>query len=248
MDGSRVNVLFVCTGNLCRSPIAEALMRQRSGRVGLDVDVKSSGLIRDDVAVPGEVAEAGALFGLDLSEHRSRTLAVVDIEWADIVLGMAREHVREVVVTRQPAWPRCFTLREIVRRARSVGPRRSDEDVEIWLARLHQGRRAADLMGLDVSDDIEDPLGGPIEGYHTMARELSLLVDELIAQVSTGGKGAQGAPGPEDQETPSMGPPRAPGAGPSELAPLRGQGLSAPRSSGPDLWERARQVPRPGHP
>ena len=85
-------LLFVCTGNTCRSPTAEALARAEARRRGLEVACRSAG-----VAASGGGASAGAVraaekAGLDLSEHTSKQLDPGLVEWADLVLCMGESH------------------------------------------------------------------------------------------------------------------------------------------------------------
>ena len=87
-----MSVLFVCTGNTCRSPFAEAVAR-REGHV----DVASAGLDAYAGDEPPDDAIAVAReFGLDLSAHRARTLTDDMLERADVILGMTAAHVAEL--------------------------------------------------------------------------------------------------------------------------------------------------------
>jgi protein-tyrosine-phosphatase len=83
-----MRVLFVCTGNICRSPFAEAVAR----RAGLDVE--SAGLSAYEGAGPTDDALAVAReLGYDLSSHRARPLTKEMLERADLVVGMTAAHV-----------------------------------------------------------------------------------------------------------------------------------------------------------
>jgi protein-tyrosine-phosphatase len=87
-----VSVLFVCTGNTCRSPFAEAVAR-REGHV----DVESAGLSAYTGDRPPEDAIVVAReLGYDLSSHRARPLTEEMLERADVVVGMTAEHVAAV--------------------------------------------------------------------------------------------------------------------------------------------------------
>ncbi len=87
-------LLLVCTGNICRSPLAEALMRQALTRRGVDgFHVRSAGT----GAWEGAPASEGALLvglehGLDLSDHRARLLTRELVGDASFILTMARHH------------------------------------------------------------------------------------------------------------------------------------------------------------
>ena len=156
-----VDVLFVCTGNLCRSPSAALLLRQHLGdEAGAEVTVHSAGTFGADDGPPSALVEEGSTFGIDLGSHVARIVDPGMIETADLVVGLAREHVRETVVAVPSSFPRTFTLREIVRRGLQVGPRGDTEELGTWLGNLHEGRRHADLIGASPDDDVIDPMGG----------------------------------------------------------------------------------------
>jgi protein-tyrosine-phosphatase len=104
-----------------------------------------------------------------------------DLDQADLIIGMAREHVREIVLSQPPIWPRTFTLRELVRRGHAVGRRGQLESLSDWLTRVHEGRHHADLLGISDEDDISDPMGGSPNEYRASANLIAGLVDELIA-------------------------------------------------------------------
>lgn len=171
-------MLVVCTANQCRSPMAEALLRRRCADAGLAVGVSSAGSMPGGrPAAPGSV-RAMARRGVDLAGHRSRALEAGEVARADLVLCMARRHCLEVVVLHPPAWPRTFTLRELVRRGEAAGPRRAGQPLDGWLGALGAGRVRADLLAEDGADDIADPMGGPDAGYEATAA----LLEDLVAR------------------------------------------------------------------
>ncbi len=172
-------ILFVCTGNQCRSPVAAALMARRLSSMGVDGDVSSAGLLDGGSAPPAEVVAAASEAGVDLAGHRSRRLVEADVGEADLVVGMAREHVREAVMLDPAAFSKTFSLREVVRRSGLVGARREGTALGEWLAELHRGRRAADLLGASREDDVEDPMGGPASGYRSMVADVDRLIGTL---------------------------------------------------------------------
>lgn len=93
-----LRLLFVCTGNTCRSPMAEVIARDRAAHRGLDgIRVRSAGTMAFD----GSPASAGARTavgerGLELDRHAARLLGEDALEWADLVLAMSPSHLAAV--------------------------------------------------------------------------------------------------------------------------------------------------------
>jgi protein-tyrosine phosphatase len=97
--GTTYNLLFVCTGNTCRSPMAEAIARGAIEKRGWHhVAVRSAGI----AAIPGVPASAHAndvakAHGLDLAAHRSAVVTPELIDWADRILVMGEAHAAAIV-------------------------------------------------------------------------------------------------------------------------------------------------------
>ncbi len=93
-----IRILYVCTGNTCRSPMAEVLTRARARQRGLSgIRVRSAGTM----AYEGSPASAGARtavgeLGLELDRHAARLLGEDELEWADLVLAMSPSHLAAV--------------------------------------------------------------------------------------------------------------------------------------------------------
>jgi protein-tyrosine phosphatase len=161
--------------------MAEALLRRRLLEVGEAPRVHSAGLRADGLEASGGAVEVLAQRGLDVREHRSRRMTKAMLEEADLVVCMAREHLKEAVVLHPPAWHRTFTLKELVRRAAEVGPRAPGQPFDEWLEKVHAGRTRAELLGAPTADvDVADPIGLPTEMYERTAVEIAALVDRLV--------------------------------------------------------------------
>lgn len=93
-----MRVLFVCSGNTCRSPMAEGILRRiASAADRTDVQVSSAGTNAWEGSPPSDGALlVGMERGLDLSSHRSRSLTKEIIEESDLVLAMSPQHLARV--------------------------------------------------------------------------------------------------------------------------------------------------------
>lgn len=184
-----IKVLTLCTANVCRSRLAEGFLVAIAAKRDLPLTVTSAGTIPSGLEVPVEVRDIlSSAAGIDRErldldlDRVGREVETADLEDSDLILCMARAHVREAVVREPSVWPRCFTLKELVRRGSNIGPRRG-EAVESWLARVHEGRDSASLLGDSDDDDVADPYGGTPEEYQVTATEISRLIDRLVGLV-----------------------------------------------------------------
>ena len=173
-------VLLMCTANVCRSVMAQALLSVRLGELAPTVSVQSGGTIVAGESPPSEVVSAVNALGADVADHHSCVANAPELLNADLVIGMAREHVRHAVVMAPNVWSRAFTLKELVRRGQDVGPRMPNESLASWLGRVHEGRQHRTLLGQSSIDDVADPMGGPPEAYVATAELIDQLVSRLV--------------------------------------------------------------------
>jgi len=155
--------------------MAAALLSHRLGELGVTADIRTAGLLDPGRPVSDGAVRVLAARRLDVSGHRSRRLDAGLVRSATLVVGMERRHVRDAVVLAPEAWPRTFTLKELLRRGAAIGPRTS-EPFGAWLARVHLGRSPQDSFG-PRDDDVDDPYGRSDDAFRLTAAEL----DELIA-------------------------------------------------------------------
>lgn len=113
-------VLTVCTGNVCRSPLAASLLRMVLN--GLPVEVSSAGThaLVGEQMTPQNLEISRNLGATDSGQHVGTKLTLSDLRNADLVLGLTREHRRAIVEMLPAASRRAFTLREFARLAETV--------------------------------------------------------------------------------------------------------------------------------
>ncbi|MGH2764542.1 MAG: hypothetical protein ACRDKA_01300, partial [Actinomycetota bacterium] len=125
-------VLLVCTGNICRSPMAHGFLEERSRRLlagALRVRSAGTWARRGHLATDEAVATA-AERGIDIAEHRSAPFAHDLASWADLVITMTAEQRDEVLDTAPEAAPKAFTLKELVALLGALPPRLGEPDRE----------------------------------------------------------------------------------------------------------------------
>jgi protein-tyrosine-phosphatase len=172
-------LVFVCTGNRARSPLAEALCRRYA--TGMEIRVESAGTLDLGRLPPlPDAVRAGRALDVDIACHRTRSLGDVDLGSADLVLGFEPFHVAAAI--EAGARPeRAFLLGELVA---LLAPSESDGDVvrraRSNVARAH-ARRA--LVPLTAMATIADPLGKTSSVMRATAQEIDELVSRLALRL-----------------------------------------------------------------
>lgn len=179
-------VLMVCTANHCRSPLAEFLLRDQLA--GIDLP-----------GTPWSISSAGtdALVGRPMHEYSQQVLSESGITPAhfvgrqitediarshDLILTASREH-RAAVVSLVPAvMGRVFTLKQFARLAAAVPSREGADWSEFghFLVREAKFARSAVQPVEAELEDLQDPIGWPIEAYRRCAAEIELALADIV--------------------------------------------------------------------
>lgn len=97
-------ILFVCLGNICRSPLAEAAFRRAASQAGLDVEIDSAGTGDWHLGYPPD-SRAQAIArakGIDISDLRARQVTPEDFERFDLLLALDHQNLNDLVAMRPP--------------------------------------------------------------------------------------------------------------------------------------------------
>ena len=189
-----MDALFVCTGNICRSPMAERTCRVRAATRGVDLGVSSAGVgALNGQPMHPHAVEVLAENGVDATGFVSRYLQPRILQSADLVLCMTREHRAACQRMLPVRWKRMFTLVEFVelvsildRDPQSGGagegsvPGEFDAAPSIDTLMAARGRIDTNSAHLDILD----PMGRPKSDFERVYGEVVPRVDSLVEWVA----------------------------------------------------------------
>ncbi|TDQ38744.1 low molecular weight protein arginine phosphatase [Aureibacillus halotolerans] len=184
-----MKVLFVCTGNTCRSPMAEAIFNAQAPN---GMVAKSAGIS----AAPGAPANqktAAVLASSGVSiNHASAPVSQDVLAWADLILTMEMTHKSVIVMSHPHVADRCFTLKEYVLGLdlwKQLDALKAEQAMQIALGNTPTKHTQQDIETLEqaiqsLGDmDIVDPFGGSSAAYEQTFSEVSDLLDRLFKRL-----------------------------------------------------------------
>lgn len=185
-------ILTVCTGNICRSPLAEQMLRARLAP--LDVRVRSAGTRGLNAApMTPEAIELAVGMGVpqaDAAAHRSHFLSERELDSPDLILTMTRDHRRLVAELAPSRLRNTFTLREFARLARTVPGeelRQAAAEGRDPAAKVRAiGVAVASHRGLALApddpgdDDVIDPYGRSRRTYALSGAQIEPAIDDVV--------------------------------------------------------------------
>lgn len=199
-----MNVLFVCTGNTCRSPMAEALLKYKTP----DTHVQSAGIFAgENGRANHHTIEALKQKGIDI-DHLSQPVTERVLHWADLVLTMTTQHKQSLILEHPNLQEKYYTLKEYVsaaddqiwdelkkanadvqeKRSQFINEYQHQLDNTVLVDKLgeHLQDDIAKVRQLEanlISYDISDPFGGDFSTYKETLQELEGYIDQLIKKM-----------------------------------------------------------------
>jgi protein-tyrosine phosphatase len=187
------SILVVCTGNICRSPMAQVLLTHRlKERYGDDAaryfTVASAGTHGlADHPIEDDASRVLISLGVEPGEFAARRLLPDLVVGADLVLGATREHRAAAVTLVPAAAARTFTLREFARLAAAAdvpGPSDDVPDAARALVQAAVEQRGIARAAHFSEDDLVDPYRQPAAVFEIVGREIDSAVTAIVDQLA----------------------------------------------------------------
>lgn len=148
----RMKILMVCLGNICRSPLAEGILREKTKKAGLNWEIKSAGTNSYHTGEPPHLLsqKVSKLNGIDISAQRARKFLYTDLAEYDMIYAMAADVLYDMKVI--------------------AGQSSDYSNVDLLLNVSNPGKNL----------DVPDPWSGPEKGYHEVYEMIDIACDAII--------------------------------------------------------------------
>ena len=157
-----MRILFVCTGNTCRSPMAEGLMRRLAQERGVNVEVRSAGVAAMQGATISPHAQtilrAQGVYDVPLATR----LDADQVQWADLILTLTGRHKDYIHQYFPKAQSKTYILQEYIAQQQRPQNEQQEDSVDF---------------------DILDPYGGSIQDYQVTAAQIESALHRLLHQL-----------------------------------------------------------------
>ncbi|QJU54589.1 low molecular weight phosphatase family protein [Herbiconiux sp. KACC 21604] len=185
----QIRVLTVCSGNICRSPLAELMIAEGVQDIP-GISVSSAGTVaRDGDPMPEPAQALAHQFGVDPGSHQARYLTEPIVDETDLVLALSRSHRSQAVQLAPSKIRRAFTIREFARlaetlpddeiRAAAVGDSLRDR-LDGVLQRLMAQKAVIGPPALADDDDVIDPYRRDEATYQQSGAEIAPAVAQVV--------------------------------------------------------------------
>ena len=149
-----MKIMFICTGNICRSAMAHKMLEKRAKEENKDVEVYSCGIYAQNGDIPTyEALTVMKDYGIDLSNHRATNIRNSNIKDMDVILCATTAHKNNVIAMYPELKDRVYTMKE------------------------YAGYPQNDI-------DIKDPWGYGIEVYRKCAKELEDCINKIMEGIN----------------------------------------------------------------
>lgn len=181
-----IQVLFVCTGNTCRSPMAEAMLRRLVEEQGLPIDIKSAG-VSTSTGIPTSEKSKQALLAKGISfTGKSEPVTERLLEWAHYIFTMTESHKQSILLNHPQFMDKVYTLKQFawLSEENEALLKQLDQYIAELQTQYQLGqpldealRQKAILLESQLPDfDIVDPYGGSQDDYDAAAHEIEQAV------------------------------------------------------------------------